>query len=79
MFRPVTKGTWMIIRPDSTIEILNSAVKVATSGRPGPVFVQLPYDIQLAEVEGRIEAPAARGRARTACAPTRTPSGASPT
>jgi acetolactate synthase-1/2/3 large subunit len=33
---------------------------VATSGRPGPVFVQLPYDIQLAEVEGEIELPARR-------------------
>ena len=59
VFKPVTKGTWMIIRPDSIIEVLNTAVKVATSGRPGPVFVQLPYDIQLAEVEGTIEAPAA--------------------
>ena len=64
VFKPVTKGTWMIIRPDSIIEVLNTAVKVATSGRPGPVFVQLPYDIQLAEVEGTIEAPAARGPER---------------
>jgi acetolactate synthase-1/2/3 large subunit len=61
IFRPVTKGTWMIIRPDSVVDVLNTAVKVATSGRPGPVFVQLPYDIQLAEVEGTVEAPAGRG------------------
>lgn len=61
VFKPVTKGTWMIIRPDSIIDVLNTAVKVATSGRPGPVFVQLPYDIQLANVEGQVEAPAARG------------------
>ena len=61
VFRPVTKGCWLIIRPDSAIEVLNTAVKVATSGRPGPVFVQLPYDIQLAEVEGEIEPPLRRG------------------
>lgn len=61
VFKPVVKGTWMIIRPDSVIDVLNTAYKVATSGRPGPVFVQLPYDIQLAEVEGEIEPPAGRG------------------
>ena len=80
VFKPVTKGTWMIIRPDSIIEVLNTAVKVATSGRPGPVFVQLPYDIQLAEVEGTIEgAGGPRTDRRPHRAPTRTPSGASPT
>src|SRR5260370_19511907 len=70
VFRPVVKGAWLIIRPDSAIEVLNTAVKVATSGRPGPVFVQLPYDIQLAQVDGGIEPPlrrcAARGRTRAA-------------
>jgi acetolactate synthase-1/2/3 large subunit len=60
IFRPVCKGTWMLVRPDTTIEILNYALKTATSGRPGPVFVEVPYDIQLALVEGRIEAPGAR-------------------
>jgi acetolactate synthase I/II/III large subunit len=60
IFRPVCKGTWMLVRPDTTIEILNYALKTATSGRPGPVFVEVPYDIQLAQVEGRIEAPGAR-------------------
>ena len=68
VFRPVVKGTWMVVRPDATIEVLNQAMKLAVSGRPGPVFVQIPYDIQLAEVDGAIEAPGARtprgGRAR---------------
>ena len=62
VFRPVVKGCWLIIRPDSAIEVLNTAVKVATSGRPGPVFVQLPYDIQLAEVEGEIGRASCRER-----------------
>jgi acetolactate synthase I/II/III large subunit len=57
VFRPITKGAWLIVRPDQVVDVLNTALKVALSGRPGPVFVQLPYDIQLAEVEGEIEPP----------------------
>lgn len=60
VLRPVTKGAWLCIRPDTVIEVLNQAYKVATSGKPGPVFVQLPLDIQLAEVEGEIESPKRR-------------------
>ncbi|MFI5254648.1 MAG: thiamine pyrophosphate-binding protein, partial [Candidatus Limnocylindrales bacterium] len=60
VFRPITKGAWLVVRPDQIVDVLNTAMKVATSGRPGPVFVQLPYDIQLAEVEGQIELPSRR-------------------
>jgi acetolactate synthase-1/2/3 large subunit len=60
VFRPITKGAWLIVRPDQVVDVLNTALKVATSGRPGPVFVQIPYDIQLAEVEGEIERPTRR-------------------
>ena len=55
VFRPVTKGSWLVIRPDTVIEVLNQAYKLATSGRPGPVFVQVPFDVQLAEIEGTVE------------------------
>ncbi len=55
VFRPITKGAWLVVRPDQVIDVLNAALKGATSGRPGPVFVQIPYDIQLAEVEGEVE------------------------
>jgi acetolactate synthase-1/2/3 large subunit len=60
VFRPVTKGAWLCIRPDTIVEVLNQAYKTATTGKPGPVFVQLPLDIQLAEVEGEIESPKRR-------------------
>jgi acetolactate synthase-1/2/3 large subunit len=63
VFRPITKGAWLIVRPDQVVDVLNTALKVATSGRPGPVFVQLPYDIQLAEVDGEIEPPTRRSAA----------------
>jgi acetolactate synthase-1/2/3 large subunit len=55
LMRPITKGAWLCVRPDQVIDVLNTALKVATSGRPGPVFVGLPYDIQLAEIEGEVE------------------------
>lgn len=60
VFRPITKGSWLIQRPDTAIDIINHAYKVALSGRPGPVFVQVPFDIQLAEVFGHAESPSAR-------------------
>lgn len=60
IFRPVTKGSWLLVRPDTVIEVLNQAYKIATSGRPGPVFIQLPIDIQQVPVEGEVEAPTRR-------------------
>jgi acetolactate synthase-1/2/3 large subunit len=60
VFRPITKGSWLIQRPDTAIDIINHAYKVAISGRPGPVFVQVPFDIQLAEVFGHAESPFTR-------------------
>ena len=57
VMRPITKGSWLIQRPDSALDIINHAYKVAVSGRPGPVFVQIPFDIQLAEVFGEAESP----------------------
>lgn len=51
VFRPVTKGSWMVVRPDSAIDVLNAAYKTAVDGRAGPVFVQLPFDVQMGAVE----------------------------
>ena len=60
VFRPVTKGAWILWRPDTVIDVLNQAYKTAVTGRPGPVFIQLPFDIQLAQVTGTPEAPTKR-------------------
>jgi acetolactate synthase-1/2/3 large subunit len=60
VMRPITKGSWLIQRPDTAIDIINHAYKVALSGRPGPVFVQVPFDIQLAEIFGHAESPFTR-------------------
>lgn len=60
VLRPVTKGTWLLNRPDTAVDVFNQAYKVAVSGKPGPVFVQVPFDVQLAEVFGTPEAPSTR-------------------
>lgn len=66
VFRPVTKGAWLTVRPDTVIDVFNYALRVATSGRPGPVFIQLPLDVQLGELEGEVEPPVRRSvRQRT--------------
>ncbi len=60
IMRPITKGAWMVIRPETVIDTLNQAYKLAVSGRPGPVFIQIPTDIQNSEVSGPIMPPSTR-------------------
>jgi acetolactate synthase-1/2/3 large subunit len=57
VLRPVVKRAWFQVRPDTVMDTLNQAYKIATTGRPGPVFVQLPLDVVLADVEGEIRIP----------------------
>ncbi len=47
--RPCTKHNWLVKDPDDLCRILNEAFYVATSGRPGPVVVDIPKDIQFAD------------------------------
>ncbi|MDA4130260.1 MAG: thiamine pyrophosphate-binding protein [Thaumarchaeota archaeon] len=49
VFRPIVKRAWLVVRPENTLDVLSRALKTATTGRPGPVLVQLPWDIQLSE------------------------------
>lgn len=50
MSTPVTKYAKMITEPHSIRYELEQAYWVATSGRPGPVLLDLPVDVQKAEV-----------------------------
>jgi len=45
---PVVKHSFLADRPDRLCEQLWKAFRIATSGRPGPVLVDLPKDVQLA-------------------------------
>jgi len=60
VFKPITKGTFMLLRPDVVNDVFNQAHKLATTGRPGPVMIQLPLDVQQAELEGEIQPPSRR-------------------
>ena len=49
--RPCTKHNWLVKDPDDLCRVLHEAFYVATSGRPGPVVVDIPKDIQFADAE----------------------------
>jgi len=46
MFSPVTKWSTTLLSPDRTIETVKEAYRTAISGRPGPVHIELPVDVQ---------------------------------
>jgi acetolactate synthase-1/2/3 large subunit len=47
--RPCTKHNWLVKDTDKLAETIHQAFHVATSGRPGPVLIDLPKDVQFAE------------------------------
>ena len=46
--RPCTKHNWLVKDTDSLPETIHQAFHVAVSGRPGPVLVDIPKDVQFA-------------------------------
>ena len=44
--RPCTKHNWLVKDVNKLSEILHKAFEVATTGRPGPVLVDIPKDVQ---------------------------------
>ncbi|MEM9221146.1 MAG: acetolactate synthase 3 large subunit [Pseudomonadota bacterium] len=46
--RPCTKHNWLVRSVEDLPRVLSEAFFVATSGRPGPVVVDIPKDVQLA-------------------------------
>lgn len=49
--KPMTKASYAVNRPDTALDFLARAYKTAISGRPGPVVLQIPFDIQNTEIE----------------------------
>ena len=49
--RPCTKHNWLVKNVNDLPEIMHRAFEVATSGRPGPVLVDIPKDIQFAKAK----------------------------
>ena len=50
---PITKHNWMVRSAEELLEIIPKAFEIALSGRPGPVSIDIPKDVQnqLIEVE----------------------------
>jgi acetolactate synthase-1/2/3 large subunit len=51
LFRPITKWSTQILRAEMLAATMRNAFYVARDGRPGPVHVDLPRDVQLGEAE----------------------------
>lgn len=49
--KTITKKNYQVKEPESLPDIVREAFRIARSGRPGPVVVDIPKDIQLAEIE----------------------------
>jgi thiamine pyrophosphate-dependent acetolactate synthase large subunit-like protein len=45
LFQPITKGAWAVPETRRIPELLATAIRTARSGRPGPVFVEIPVDV----------------------------------
>ncbi|WP_456481299.1 acetolactate synthase large subunit [Methanopyrus sp.] len=54
VFMPITKHNYQIGKPEEIPEVVKEAFKVATTGRPGPVHIDVPKDVQEAEVDVEI-------------------------
>jgi tartronate-semialdehyde synthase len=48
--KPVAKATWCITNPADTSKIMREAFRTASSGRPGPVLIDLPIDVQMTDM-----------------------------
>ena len=49
--RPCTKHNYLVKNADKLCEIIHKSFEIASSGRPGPVLIDLPKDIQLTNVK----------------------------
>jgi len=53
--RPVTKMATTVLEPAQVPRVFQQAFHLMRSGRPGPVLIDLPFDVQMAEIEFDIE------------------------
>jgi acetolactate synthase-1/2/3 large subunit len=51
MALPVTKGAWLVNDPEDVPMMLQKAFDLATEGRPGPVLLDIPMDVQRCDID----------------------------
>ena len=49
--RPCTKHNYLVKNADKLCDIIHESFEIASTGRPGPVLIDLPKDIQLTRVQ----------------------------
>ena len=47
LLAPITKGRWRVERYEDVVPVIHEAYRLATTGEPGPVFVEIPVNLQL--------------------------------
>ena len=52
MARPITKAAWSVQDPQRLPQMLSDAFSLAVAGRPGPVLIDIPMDVQRMEISG---------------------------
>ncbi|ABC63195.1 biosynthetic-type acetolactate synthase large subunit [Erythrobacter litoralis] len=71
--RHCTKHNYLVKDPDQLGPVLREAFRIATTGRPGPVLVDIPKDVQIAMADGdsaeRAPLASSRYQPRTVAAP----------
>lgn len=49
IFQPVTKKSYVLREGDDARQLVHELARIATQGRPGPVFLEIPIDLQGAQ------------------------------
>ena len=49
--KPVVKAAWCVTRPQDIPAVLREAFRTAREGKPSPVLIDLPLDVQMADIE----------------------------
>lgn len=57
IMRPIVKRSWLVTRVDQVPKVISQAFRTALSGRPGPVHIAMPMDVQADAVEVEVPKP----------------------
>ena len=55
MFKPIVKSTSRLVDPNSVFKLMSRLISLAVSNRPGPVHIEVPYDVQTSVVDSKIK------------------------